>query len=1041
MSRNPIASVSSKRRACSGRLSPPLLFGCISLLGWLVLAIIAVPAVAADRWARLAVTVFTHIAQGNTLPNASFPEAMAQDGAGFLWIGTQNGLARWDGYRFRIYSPDRKLPGSLPDGEIVELHTDTRGRLWVATSSAGLVRYDPETDGFVRVALTMDDRVRPVIAAIADDGAGGILVGTSAGLKHLAADGQIVDTAVARDAGMDRHLRTDPIGAVLIDRSGALWIADEHGVARRRQGAPNFETIELPGFRPAASVSKLYEDGPRVWVGTVGSGAYVVEPGARRARAVREGRGADGRLATEPITDIVAARPGEIWLATSDDGILAVDSVTGTTRRIRHDPNLAGSLTVGSVMSLLRDRAGLIWVGTLDGISHTDPADQYLSTIVGPSGQPGGLAGRDVRSIAPAADGRVWAAAAMSGAVRLDPLGGRPSAVESPAPLTAGRADDIEVLAASPAGDMYLGGHQGLLHARPGSARLTRVALPAGARPTYIRALLYHAGALWYAGPDRVFRVEPNGRPVLAVGTGRAPRLTDNRITVLAPGPGSAIWIGTETGLNLFDPLTRRLERFPFDPDDPAQLSAGEISAVVSDGRGRVWIGTGGGGIDILRRDARRRPSFEHIGIAQGLPNGWIDAIVQDRQGRMWVSTDNGLAVIDEATLAVHPIREADGLGVTGYWINSGAANPNGEIYFGGIGGLTVVAPARYRAWSYAPPVAITDLTIGGRGVVASRYNGAAANAQPLVISPDANSVTVGFAALDYSAPEANRYAYRLDGFDTGWTEVPADRRFAAYTNLPPGDYQLRISGSNRSGRWVERKVPLAIRVRPAWYQTWPFAVAVVLAALGCVVLTVRARTDLLRRRQRELEREVAARTEQLHASQRELERLAYFDALTGLPNRRKFSETFARLLASGNDAVSFGVILLDLDGFKKINDSLGHDMGDAVLVETASRLKSAVRESDCLARLGGDEFAILLPDIDDGDDITRICDRIIGSFVASISVRDATIVASTSVGVALFPTDGQTQEALYKSADLALYDAKRSGRNAWRPYRAELRA
>jgi diguanylate cyclase (GGDEF)-like protein len=205
------------------------------------------------------------------------------------------------------------------------------------------------------------------------------------------------------------------------------------------------------------------------------------------------------------------------------------------------------------------------------------------------------------------------------------------------------------------------------------------------------------------------------------------------------------------------------------------------------------------------------------------------------------------------------------------------------------------------------------------------------------------------------------------------------------------------------------------------------------------VAALVQIRTVYLRRHQRDLERQVIERTAELRESQRQLEQIAYYDTLTALPNRRMFTEEFRELIVLARlQSQKFALLLIDLDRFKQINDSLGHDAGDALLIEAAIRLQAAVRKSDCVARLGGDEFGVLVSQNPAASDIENICHRIIESFVMPVAVSGTNVKSSASIGVAVFPDHGATLDNLYKSADLALYEAKRAGGNLWRWYRSQ---
>jgi diguanylate cyclase (GGDEF)-like protein len=350
-----------------------------------------------------------------------------------------------------------------------------------------------------------------------------------------------------------------------------------------------------------------------------------------------------------------------------------------------------------------------------------------------------------------------------------------------------------------------------------------------------------------------------------------------------------------------------------------------------------------------------------------------------------------------------------------------------------------VVRPDRLTLWSYHPPIVVTDVRIGGKRLPAGSSNSDAV-AVPLTVTPAANSIAVEFAALDYSAPERNRYAYKLDGFDPDWVETEPSRRLAAYTNLLPGDYSLQLRGSNRNGVWTDTVLTVPIRVLPAWYQTIAFRILAGFALFALVAAVVQARTLYLRRARRELERQVIERTAELRESQRQLVQIAYCDTLTALPNRRMFMEEFRELLVlSGLQSGRFALLLIDLDRLKHINDTLGHDVGDALLIEAAIRLQTAVRKSDCVARLGGDEYAVLLTQNPAAADIEAVCKRIVDSFALEVVVNGTGVKTSPSMGVAVYPEHGTTQDRLYKSADLALYEAKKMGGNTWCWYRARI--
>ncbi|MDB6090738.1 MAG: hypothetical protein JWN85_3522 [Gammaproteobacteria bacterium] len=1020
------------------------------LFGWVLttvaLTAACAPLYAADgeRWSALADTVFEHLARDNELPNSTVPTALAEDGEGFLWVGTQNGLTRWDGYHFRSYKSDPAAPGALPDNLIKTLHTDGAGRLWIGTSSGGLARYDRGHDRFITYPAGADGLSHVSIRAVVDDGSGGVWVATDGGLDHVQPEtGEISHLRhEINDAG---SLPDNRIRALFRDRDGTLWVGTPVGLVRRNPGTSRFIAVPLPeaAGKVAAAWTFLQDSAGRLWIGTVRQGAYVIEPGQSTARAVAESDDPQSTLQSEGIHAIAEIRPGEVWLGTDGHGIVAVDTATFHTRRIRHDPTVLSSLPDDSVQALHTDRAGLVWICTNRSISRYNSRQVGIYTVFGGSSRPNGLSDANVDSVLPMPDGRIWLGLASSGIDILDPLGVRVAGIrpDQQHPATALPKDYVNTLVRGTFGDVYVGTEQGLYRVDRLARGAVRVTVPQRDSSAPVWALLLEQNVLWIGGFDGLWMLDLSAsRASTRPSSKNIEGLTDQRVTVIERGPAASLWIGTQNGLNRLDIASHAIERILPDPPVPAALAAGYVATLLTDRRGRLWVGTLGGGISVLEsRDRSSAPRFRRLGVRQGLPSENVDKLLEDTRGQIWASTDDGLAVIDPNSFAVRSLRRAEGAPIANHWAGAGAATADGELLFGGVGGLIVVHPERLTLWSYHPPIVVTDVRIGGKQVPASNYNSDAVLA-PLTLTPGANSIAVEFAALDYSAPERNHYAYKLEGFDADWIETEPSRRLAAYTNLPPRDYLLQLRGSNRDGVWTDAVLTVPIRVLPAWYQTIAFRILAGFVLLALIAAVVQGRTLYLRRARRELERLVIERTAELRESQRQLQQIAYCDTLTALPNRRMFMEEFRELLVvAGLQAGRFALLLIDLDRLKHINDTLGHDVGDALLIEAAIRLQAAVRKSDCVARLGGDEYAVLLTQNPAAADIEAVCKRIVDSFALEVFVNGAGVKTSPSIGVAVYPEHGTTHDRLYKSADLALYEAKRVGGNTWCWYRARM--
>jgi diguanylate cyclase (GGDEF)-like protein len=990
------------------------------------------------RWATVSDTLFTH----HPDTEAGSGTAIIQDRNGFIWLGTQGGLVRWDGYHFRRYAADANTPGSLPDSFILALHIDDLGRLWVGTSAGGLARYDGERDKFVVAAGPAGVKGTAVLSITAD-GKSGLWVGTEGGLDHVEA--QHPDLLTPVPAARHPGLPQGSAQAVLNDHDGGLWVGTRHGLWKRAAGQAVFTPVPLVApEEPEPAVTRLFQDsGGRIWIGTHAHGAYMVT--ADVAREVRETSGTS-TLQSDSVIAITEAAPGEVWLGTDGSGIVAIEVQSGETRRIRHYPDTPSSLSDDYVYALYRDRSGLVWVANIGGISQHDPQQLGVVTLFGATGRPNGISGKKVYAVSAMPDGHIWLG--IGGGVDIiDPMLGRIAQLipDSSHPDTALPKGRVQAMAPGRDNAVYIATQQGLYLTDTNAKPVRRIDVPGRSPTAGIRALSFDAGVLWLGGEqDGLWAVDMRtpGKPVV-VSHEPGARLGDARITSVERAPDSSLWVGTRSSLARVDTSSGTIQRVPADSADSTKLLDGYVAATLVDHRGRLWVASFGSGVQVLEsRGLEADWRFRRLGLTDGLPHLGVNKLLEDGRGNIWVSTDNGIAVIDGDSFRIQVMQRPQGVGMRTFWTNSGATTSDGELLFGANGGLTIVRPNRVSHWSYRPPVVITDVRNGTESLPVAQFNGLPGAASTLHIPTTQRAFKVEFAALDYSSPERNRYSYRLEGFDPDWIATDANVRLANYTNLPPGNYTLELRGSNRDGAWSE-PLRLPILVASAWYQTLGFKAAVALVGLLLVSLLVQVRTMYLRQRQRELQAlvnertaELEKRSDELRESQRQLELIAYNDPLTGLPNRRLFEDDLKhRVALAVREGAPFTLLLVDLDGFKKINDTLGHDAGDALLVTIALRLKRALREADRVARLGGDEFAVLLSQTSELASVELVCRRILSSMAEPISFKDSVMRVTASIGSAQCPSQGSSPDSLYKAADTALYDAKRSGRNMWSWY------
>lgn len=344
------------------------------------------------------------------------------------------------------------------------------------------------------------------------------------------------------------------------------------------------------------------------------------------------------------------------------------------------------------------------------------------------------------------------------------------------------------------------------------------------------------------------------------------------------------------------------------------------------------------------------------------------------------------------------------------------------NVWVGTSGGLSRYSAPRNPIPDSPPQVVLTSIKGGGQEFQI--------NDQP-VLHHAQSSILIRFSSLNYSSETGTRFRYRLRGYENTWSET--SERDVHYAGLPAGRYVFEVIAAGPTGAWSPLPAQFSFSVKAPWWLSWWFIAACLAAALLLAHTLWQFRMRALMTQKALLEREVADRTAELTESHRHLKEIAYHDMLTSLPNRRMFTEQFrARLSSARRHGGLFALLLVDLDDFKQINDVFGHDAGDLVLAETAKRLRAAVRETDCAARLGGDEFGVLLVSAQDIAAIEAVCTRLIESVAMGMSFNGIHLEVGCSVGAAVFPDHGDTEEALYKSADLALYNAKRRGQSTF---------
>jgi diguanylate cyclase (GGDEF)-like protein len=1016
---------------------------------------------------------FTHLSVEQGLSQTTGFCGM-QDSQGFVWIGTEDGLNRFDGYTVTVYRHDARDEASLPNDFVSSIAEDAAGDLWIGTDGGGLARWERKLDRFRSYrhdpkdgASLPSDRVR----AVAVDRSGVVWVGTKGGgLARLdPSSGRFVRF---RHAGaVAASLASDDVYALHEGRGGGLWVGTDAGVDRldTSTGIVRHEaTGAAPQERPRQDRVRAIEEDESgdLWVGMLDGGLVAIRSGSAPVR-YRHDPKRPGSLPDDAVHAVLRDRTGRLWVGTR----AGVDLMTSAGEFVpyRHDPLDPSSLADDEVMSLFEDRAGILWIGTrAGGVSRWNPATWAFGLVTAAHAGADGLSKGYVSSFTEDRAGRLWVGTVGGGIDVFDRAAGAVRHYRK----TPGRAgslgdDRVVSLLCDRAGIVWVGTMDGGLSRFEPSTGTFRTYRAEPSRPGSLSAngvmSLFEDrdGALWvgtYRGGLNRYDRRTDSFTAYRNDPSDAGSLSGDIVTAIAEGPAGALWVGTEgAGLDRLDKSTGKFQRFRHDPKKRESLCDDTVYSLYQDPADTLWVGTRSGLARLGKTNALPAvPTFQAFDERDGLPNKVVYGILPDAVGRLWLSTNMGLARFDARTGGFRSYVKSNGL--QGNEFNFGAhyRSAKGELFFGGPNGFNAFFAETIPTAAQPPQIVLTAFL---------KFN----RAQPGGLPPFAldrirlgyrdQVVTFEFSALAFAAPERNHYQYKLDGFDPDWIDLGGVHR-VTYTSLPSGNYVFRVNAANADGVWSEKglAVPLAV-LPPPWKTGWAYLAYVLVAALG-VAAVVRAQQRKLAREtdyRRRLEVEVEARTIELGKQNQELDKLnnqlletSLTDSLTGLRNRRFLFEEVGkemglvqrhyreRELGLRKDAEQLIFIMIDLDWFKPINDACGHTAGDNVLRQVRAILEKACRTSDVLVRWGGDEF-LVVGRIDDLEGVEAVPERIREMISESaFDLGDGqTAHLTCSIGFTCYPAGasdllGLSLEQVVGLADRALYAAKKMGRNAW---------
>ncbi len=764
-------------------------------------------------------------------------QAISRDRTGFIWFATLDGLDRFDGTSMKTFRP---IPGdstSLPRADVIALLTARDGTLWVGTNGGGLSRYNPGNENFTTYRHNPADPnslAQNAIRVIAETRDGMIWIGTyEEGLDMLdPATGRF--THFVHRSRDTASISDNRIWSLAESRDGTLWVGTLSGLNRldRSRGSiASYSARHWSGGRPASDFASALMEDPNgdLWVGT-GRGLY-----RRRAETgVWTSIGPAPRSGVmKPdmvIYGICQDHAGDIWFGTSGSGLGRVSAGTGEVSFLRHDPLNDRSLPDDFIWTVVRDPDDRLWIGTFEGgVAKLDRKKQFIRTYRHQPGNRNGPGANSVSAVAVSSrvlPGRIWLGTITGGLSVLDPTG-RKAALQFRDDPRTGKGT-LFVFAARELrdGTMLIGTQTGVQRFDERSRSFVHLLSPPDRNFRTYAIDEAPDGRLWFA-------TDLSGVQVLDRKTGALhsyshakndPRsLSNNRVLCFCRDRSGVLWIGTDVGLNRYDPDTDDFTVYLNDPKDTTSLSCNSVVSIHEDGGGNLWLATYGGGVNRLG-PARR--GFRAIRERDGLASDVALDIQEDSRGLLWFGTTRGLTRFDPGTGRCRTFDRSSGFLSTEFNMHASFRAPSGELFFGGPEGLNSFFPDSLREDPVPPPVTVTSLLV---------FN----TRRPLPVRDvhldhTETFFAFEFAALDYTAPEKNQYAYRLEGIEPDWVYC-GSRRYASYTHIPAGRYVFRVKGSNSDGTWNEEGDAVTVLIAPPYWETLWFRGLLVLAVIGAV--------------------------------------------------------------------------------------------------------------------------------------------------------------------------------------------------------------
>jgi ligand-binding sensor domain-containing protein/signal transduction histidine kinase/DNA-binding response OmpR family regulator len=757
--------------------------------------------------------------------------SITQDRYGFIWLGTANGINRYDGTRFAIYRYNKDNPQSISNN-IQSLLTYAAHTLWVGTSS-GLNRYIPEKDAFERVQIPGTQN--NLINCLYEDRHKNLWVGTGNGLFLLGANRQWNQVQAFYNNSGTQSLAGNNIRCVYEDHAGAIWVGTANGLTRMQLLNGNWQyniyrnMPSHPGSLSANYVTAIMEDGrQQLWIGTQNNGVNRYDATTGQFSRFTHSNNHPAGLINNNIRKIITDREGNLWVGTQE-GLSIIDQVTYRVRSYQHDPGNRNSLSQHSIYSIYQDDAHSMWIGTYFGGVNISYASNTFFSVIQNNENKASISNNVISSMVEDPQHNLWIGTEGGGLNYLNRTTGAVTVYKNKVndPYSIG-SNLVKAVYLDRDGQLWAGTHGGGLNLfDPSTKQFRRQLFRENEEVSLIAEVisLYEdrKGRFW-AGTNQGLKLfQKNKTELVPKGNGLLngadrPKLMspDKLVNCFWEDTSNQLWAGTSNGL------------YKVTGNTVKEINAhDEVNCITADKRGNLWFGlTSGLGYYNIHTG-----NYTHYTRQNDLPNNNVIGILEDSLHNLWLSSDNGLVKFNPASHRSQTYTSSDGIAANAFNYRSFLKDSKGTFFFGGYNGITTFLPDQIETNQQKAPIQFTGLRLFNAPIdIGDEHQLLKQNmilTREIRVQHDQNVFTIEYALLNYIKSNKNRYAYKLEGIDKDWNETNAAS--VTYTNLPTGHYRFLVKGTNNDGIWSD-PVALSILVLPPfWLTRWAYGVYILL--------------------------------------------------------------------------------------------------------------------------------------------------------------------------------------------------------------------